>query len=89
MKKKKRLIDEYKFPGVRPTDEIKGVFGDRMARVIILKRTQKKRHVDVAARPIKAIMTSRRGLYATFLAAMPGYTSNSTLGGSSAISAKP
>ncbi|OOP55141.1 MAG: hypothetical protein AYP45_16460 [Candidatus Brocadia carolinensis] len=41
MRKKKRLLDEYRFPGFRPKAEIKGIFGDSKARVIRLVRTQK------------------------------------------------
>ena len=41
MGKKKRLLDEYRFPGFSPRTEIKGIFEDPKARVIRLKRTQK------------------------------------------------
>ncbi len=41
MRKKKRLLDEYRFPGFRPKAEIKGIFGDSTVRVIRLVRTQK------------------------------------------------
>lgn len=42
MVKKRRLLDEYRFPGFRPRAAIKGIFGDPKARVIELKRRQKK-----------------------------------------------
>jgi len=41
MEKRRRLLDEYRFPGFSPRAEIKGIFGDPKARVIRLKRTQK------------------------------------------------
>src|SRR3989338_9222550 len=41
MRKKRRLLDEYQFPGFRPKAGIQGIFGDPKARVIRLKRTQK------------------------------------------------
>ncbi|MCC6324767.1 MAG: hypothetical protein DCC43_05355 [Candidatus Brocadia sp.] len=41
MEKKRRLRDEYRFPGFGSKAEIKGIFGDSKARVIQLKRTQK------------------------------------------------
>jgi len=34
MKKIKRLLDEYRFPGFRPLAVIKGKFGDNKARII-------------------------------------------------------
>lgn len=36
MGKKKRLLDEYRFPGFRPKAEIKGIFGDSKARLFDL-----------------------------------------------------
>src|ERR1700737_2119984 len=41
--KRKRLLDAYRFPGFRPVEQIRGVFGDPYARVIILARRSKKR----------------------------------------------
>jgi hypothetical protein len=41
MKRKRTLLDEYRFPGCRPRARIKGVFGDPRARVVTLVRTQK------------------------------------------------
>ncbi|MBF8277140.1 MAG: hypothetical protein HW390_2213 [Candidatus Brocadiaceae bacterium] len=41
MRKKRRLLDEYRFPGFSPRAEIKGIFGDPKARLVILKRVQK------------------------------------------------
>jgi hypothetical protein len=63
-------MDEYRFPGFRPRAEIKGIFGDPRARVIRLKRTQKKRSVAGVADPISVITTRRYGGYEIFPAGM-------------------
>jgi len=65
MRKKKRLLDEYRFPGFRPKAEIKGIFGDSKVRVVRLVRTQKKRCVVVAVPYIGAITTRRYVEYVT------------------------
>jgi hypothetical protein len=65
MVKKKRLLDEYQFPGFSPRSKIQGIFGDQRARIIRLKRTQKKRHVAIAEQFIGAIMTRRYEGYET------------------------
>jgi len=59
MEKRRRLLDEYRFPGYRPRAEIRGVFGDSRARVIQLERTRKKRYAAVAERAIGVITTRR------------------------------
>jgi len=40
---RKRLSDAYRFDGFRPLEELHGVFGDPVARVITLVRRSKKR----------------------------------------------
>lgn len=57
MKKVKKLLDEYRFPGFYPKAAIKGKFGDRQARVIQLIRRQKKLFAVVAEPYIGASMT--------------------------------
>ena len=42
-RKRKRLLDTYRFPGFRPEEVVKGVFGDPDLRVVRLRR--KKRPV--------------------------------------------
>ncbi|MBI3814752.1 MAG: hypothetical protein HY279_09870, partial [Nitrospinae bacterium] len=59
MGKKRKLLDEYRFPGFRPRAEIKGIFGDQKARIIRLERTQKKQYAGVVARFIGVITTRR------------------------------
>ena len=63
MRKTKRLLDEYRFPGFRPVAKIKGKFGDSKARIIALKRRQKKQRVAVAEQFAKAIMTAKHDLF--------------------------
>jgi hypothetical protein len=74
MRKKRGLLDEYRFPGFRPRPYIQGIFGDPKARVIRLERRQKKRHADVVAPYIGVITTKRYGESGTCLAGRHGYT---------------
>jgi hypothetical protein len=73
MGKKRKLLDEYRFPGFRPRAEIQGVFGDPKARVIKLKRTQKKQYAGVVARFIGVITTGRCDGYGIYHVEMHGY----------------
>lgn len=59
MKKNKKLLDEYRFPGFRPLATIKGKFGDNKARIIRLVRRQKKLFADVAELFIEVSMTAK------------------------------
>lgn len=84
MGKKRRLLDEYQFPGFRPRSRIQGIFGDPKARVIRLKRTEKKQHV-VAVGQCTAVITTRQfDRYETYPAEMPGSIWKWKSGGSSA-----
>lgn len=74
MGKKRRLLDEYQFPGVRPQLAIQGMFGDPRARIIWLDRTEKKRHAAVAGRFIGATTTRQCDGYGTCHAGMPAFT---------------
>lgn len=59
MDKKRRLLDEYYFPGFRPRSKIQGIFGDPKGGVVSLKGSQKKRHA-VTAGPCIAVITTRQ-----------------------------
>ena len=74
MGKKRRLLDEYRFPGFGPRAEIKGTFGDSKARVIRLKRIQKKRYAGVVERFIGVITTRRYVGYGIYPVEMHGFT---------------
>lgn len=84
MGKKRRLLDEYEFPGFRPSSKIQGVFGDPKARVIRLKRTQKKRHAVAAAKYIAVTTTNQDDGYGTCPVGMRGYIWKWKFGASSA-----
>jgi len=87
MGKKRRLLDEYQFPGFRPMSKIQGIFGDQKARVIQLDRTEKKRHVAVAGRFIGATTIKRYDRYGIFHAGMHAFTCQWKFGEFSAGSA--
>jgi hypothetical protein len=74
MNKKRGLLDEYQFPGFRSMPDIQGIFGDPKARIIRLKRVQKKRCAATAAPYTIAIMTRRYGRYETYLVETSAYT---------------
>ncbi|OGF34832.1 hypothetical protein A2482_02035 [Candidatus Falkowbacteria bacterium RIFOXYC2_FULL_48_21] len=59
MKKIKRLLDEYRFPGFRPLAVIKGKFGDNKARIVKQVRLQKKRFAAYAVRLTGVSMTEK------------------------------
>src|SRR5258708_13012219 len=46
--KRRRLLDAYRFPGFRPVEEVRGMFGDPHARIVTLVRRSKKRPVGRA-----------------------------------------
>ncbi|MCK6555778.1 hypothetical protein L6Q96_14570, partial [Candidatus Binatia bacterium] len=50
MAKRRRLQDEYRFAGTRPLATVRGVFGDRMARIVTLVRRRKKRNAASAGK---------------------------------------
>lgn len=68
MGKQRRLLDEYRFPGFRPNAGIKGVFGDPMARVITLGRSQKKRYAVVVVPSTEVSTTRRCGVFGIYRA---------------------
>lgn len=66
MQNKRGLYDAYRFPGFRPEIKCKGIFGDPVAKVVVLKRRQKKRHVDNATQFIGHSTTTRHEGYGIF-----------------------
>jgi hypothetical protein len=65
MQKKRRLLDEYRFPGFRPRAEIKGIFGDPRARLIRLTKGQKKQFAGSAGARREATTTRKYAGYET------------------------
>lgn len=74
MKKNKKLLDEYRFPGFRPLAVVKGKFGDNKARIVRLIRRQKKLFAGVAELSIAISMIAKPKLPETCLAATPEFT---------------
>jgi len=70
---RKRLSDAYRFEGFRPLEEVRGVFGDPMARVITLVRRSKKRFARNAVSHTRAGTTARLAGYAICPAATRGF----------------
>jgi hypothetical protein len=63
---RRRLRDAYRFPGFVPAMIIRGVFGNPQARVLSLKRRQKKPPVAFAAAGTAATTTESFRLRATY-----------------------
>lgn len=61
----KRLLDAYRFPGFRPLEKIRGLFGDPKARVITLVRRSKKPSATPVAGCTPAGTTKDSDGYAT------------------------
>jgi len=69
MQKRKRLQDEYQFPGFRPKAIVKGKFSDRGSKVVRLERRQKKRYADVVDLFIGVFTTTKKGIFEIYLVA--------------------
>ena len=74
MKNKIRLVDEYRYRGFRPLSKIQEYPGIPDARIITLRRRQKKQYVDVVARSIILFMIESLISSATCHAGMREYT---------------
>jgi hypothetical protein len=74
MKKIKKLLDIYRFPGYRPLAAIKGKFGDSKAITIQLIRSSKKLFADVVGLFIEASMTEEPRSQGIFHALMSEFT---------------
>ncbi len=59
VKKRKRLVEEYAYPGFRPLLTIEKHPLDEDARIISLRRRQKKTFLVVVKKNITAIMIER------------------------------
>jgi len=75
MHKNKRLIDSYQFDGYKPSETLKGIFGDPKARIIQLQRREKKRFVHCVAPHTGVITTERHVAYAIFPVEICEFTS--------------
>src|SRR5216683_7287833 len=64
--KRRRLLDAYRFPGFRPMEDVRGVFGDPHARIVTLVRRSKKRHAAHAGECIPGGTIASFAALATF-----------------------
>src|ERR1700746_2886782 len=80
-KRSRRLWDTYSFPGFRPQQTVRGIFGDPKARVITLDRSSKKRLVAVAVVSRWGGTIARAAACAIFRAVTHGYFWNWRCGG--------
>jgi len=87
--KRKRLLDAYRFPGFRPLEQVRGVFGDPQARVITLVRRSKKRSAVRVVGCIEGGTIAEHVRYATCLAGGIGSIWSSRLGACFAEAATP
>ena len=65
-KRKRRLWDAYAFPGFRPEETVRGIFGDAKARILRLRRRSKKRIAVVVDAGITAGTIARCAACAIF-----------------------
>jgi len=75
--RKKQLSDAYRFPGFIPGKVVTGVFGDPYARVILLRRRQKKASALSVARQAVLSMIVQHAVFETYLAVTTESTSSS------------
>jgi len=66
---KRRLWESYRFHGFTPSPTVNGVFGDRIARVIVLRRLGKKLPAAPAVTCNEPGTTARLGEFETSPAA--------------------
>lgn len=74
MNKHKSLLDTYRFEGFVPLNQIRGVFGDPLVRIIPLQRRGKKRFVEGVEDFPGFFTTAKHGWCGTSLAGITGYT---------------
>jgi hypothetical protein len=75
--KYKRLLDAYRFAGFRPSEVVRGVFGDSKARIVNLVRRSKKRSARNVVGRTRGGTTARHGAFATCPVATRGSIWNS------------
>jgi len=88
MRKNRRLTDSYKFPGFRPYQKVKGIFGDQKSLIITMKRVEKKQYVQSAYKLHKVFMTEKPDWFGTYLAEINVFSWKLRYGESTAKAAK-
>jgi hypothetical protein len=76
MRKRRRLVDAYRFPGFRSTSTVRGIFGDPRACIVTLVRRSKKAPAARAAMFNDLGTTESTGASAIFPVAIGASTSN-------------
>jgi hypothetical protein len=76
MRRVKSLYDGYDFPGFRTLRRAKGLFGDRYARVVVLRRRGKKPAAGLVARSVGPTTTAGGGEFVTWPAVLSASTWN-------------
>jgi hypothetical protein len=84
MRKNRRLQDEYQFPGFHPQATTQGIFGDSHAKVVVLRRRQKKQRADVVGLVTGVFTIGGCAGFGICLAARNGFTWRWKSGGYSA-----
>jgi hypothetical protein len=73
MNKYKRLVNEYAYHGFRPLSKVEVHPDIPDARIITLRRRQKKAYVAAAVKHTMPIMIRKQGLSVIFPVEMPGF----------------
>lgn len=89
IRRKKSLLDGYRFPGFYPKEKLKGKLGDPQARIIVYTRRSKKRSAGPAAMYSMAGTTSTCVITAIFQAAIAVFTLNFPFGAYTAVGVMP
>lgn len=87
MAKSRSLMDEYRIPGFYPKARVRGKFSDPKARIIDLKRRQKKLSAERVEQVTEAFMIKKPGEFGTCRVGTPRFTWSFRYGGLSAPSA--
>lgn len=80
MKGPKSIRGLFAFAGFIAVSALKGVFGDRYARIIVLRRQKKRPFVPVAATDVAGVTTNGRSEYGTCQWPTGAFTSSSSVG---------
>ena len=80
MKNPKTIRALFAFPGFMVSSKLVGVFGDRYARVIQLKRRKKQPSVVTVATGAEDVTTRKLCGYETFRLPAGGFTLSSSVG---------
>lgn len=88
-RRKKSLLDGYRFPGFYPKEMLKGKLGDPQARVIVYTRRSKKRSAGPAAMYSMAGTTSTCVITAIFQVAIDESTLSFPFGACTVVGVMP